>query len=131
MKKSIGTSTFLGAMCLALIPIAPAQAKTADELASQCRWVRSSSIKDATLSQPADFASGECWGFLGALQTYSRLMNRDGTSVLNICAPAASRLSQFVNIFVLYVDRHPEQGHLDAGFIALKAARNAFPCGSK
>lgn len=131
MKKFIGTSTLLGAMCLALMLIAPAHAKTADELASQCRWVRSAPIKDGRLPLPADFASGECWGFFRALQTYSRIANSKKETVLRICAPSDSRLSQFINIFVSHVDKYPEQGHLDAGLTALEAARNAFPCRSK
>lgn len=111
--------------------ILPAKAQTADELASKCRWVRDAQLRDQTITQPEDFASGECWGYFGALQNYSRFGGRDGKTLLGICAPAHSRLSQFINIYVAYVDQHPEQGHEDAAFIALTALSRAFPCQPK
>jgi hypothetical protein len=130
--KSVQRWIVFGALLFSFLALpGAANATTADEIFSHCRWVRDTQLSDQTVTKPEDFDSGECWEFFGALQNYSRLSGADGKPLLDICAPAESRLTQFIKIFLLHVDQHPEQGHRDAAIVALAALRQAFPCKPK
>lgn len=105
----------------------PAYAIRADEMASKCRSVSNATIRDDLVDFPEDFDSGECWGYFRAIQRIS-VYAVEGRRLLGICAPKDSRLSQFVRIFVVYVDQHPEKGHLESTKIAIEALARVFPC---
>lgn len=126
--KLFGGLVALGAGLFFYIPSASAQ--TADELASKCQWIRNAKLEDQAVSRPQDFDAGECWGYFRALQSYSRFV-KSGTPLLGICAPSESRLTQFIKIFVNYVELNPQRGHEDAAIVALNALEKAFPCSAE
>ena len=80
---------------------------------------------------PADFGSGECWGFFRALQALSGYYDANQKPLLHICAPESATAVQFINIFVSYVDRNPTEGHIDGAMVATNALVKAFPCQKK
>lgn len=110
---------------------APAVAQTADELASKCRWVRNAKLDEGKIEIPADFGSGECWGFFRALQALSGYYDANQKPLLHICAPESATAAQYINIFVSYVDRNPAEGHMDGAMVATNALVKAFPCQRK
>ena len=73
-----------------------------------------------------------CWHYLSAFQDLATVYDDPSSrrSLLSVCAPPESRLTQFVRIFVAFANRHPELLHEPAGLVALRALREAFPCQS-
>jgi hypothetical protein len=45
-----------------------------------------------------------------------------------ICVPADVKLSQLVDVSVLYLRARPEKRHLDASFLVFDALKEKFPC---
>ena len=103
------------AVALGCLPAAArALATTGNDLRSQCT------------DYPGTIVEGLCSGFVIAIgeavgQSY-------GVYGWRACFPTQTTRQQWVDVVKRYLDRHPEQRHLLAGFLVAKALAEAFPC---
>ena len=56
-------------------------------------------------------------------------INDMSNSLLMNCLPDNVENSQYVDVVVRHLERHPEKRHHPARFLALEALQEAFPCG--
>jgi hypothetical protein len=105
-------------------------AQTAEEMASNCRKVADATVSNGEIDVPADFQSGICWGAFTSFQKATHIVGYDNKPILGICYTAHVTTSQDVKVFLAYVDRHPEKLNQDYFWVAMAAAREAFPCKS-
>jgi hypothetical protein len=125
----LGLAVLAGMICLVVATPSMAQDMSADQLASNCRWVREAPIRGDEIRIPEDFESGNCWGYFAAIQELSRFaLNDSEERALLICPPPEARLGQIIRVFLNYVDRNPHKGHLPSSQVALEAMWEAFPC---
>jgi hypothetical protein len=105
------------------------QAKTAEEMLSACRSISSAKVVNGEIEFPHDFESGECWGSFEVLQYV--LNTRDATThkmLYNICLPENGTRTELIAIFVRYLEKHPEEYHLDFTQVATEAIWESFHC---
>jgi hypothetical protein len=70
-----------------------------------------------------------CWGAFTVLRSVTSILTADGAGMaLHVCAPNESTVTQYIRIFLKYVDDHPELAHNDFDFVALDALVKVFPC---
>jgi Rap1a immunity proteins len=70
-----------------------------------------------------------CWGAFTVLRGVTGILTDDGASMaLHVCAPNESTVTQYISIFLKYVDDHPELAHNDFDFVALDTLVKVFPC---
>jgi Rap1a immunity proteins len=80
----------------------------------------------------SDPGAAFCWGAFTVLRGVTNILSDDHrTMALHVCAPTESTVSQYIRIFLKYVDDHPEIVHQDFDFVALNALMWAFPCQSR
>ncbi len=77
---------------------------------------------------PVTHDTGVCWGAFGTIQGLIVWTDGDGTPILGVCAPANSKRTQLIAIFVLYAKNHPEKYSEGFTRVAIPALREAFPC---
>lgn len=83
---------------------------------------------DGTVSL-ADTGAAFCWGAFTVLRGVTRVLSDDNNKMaLHVCAPVGATVSQYIRVFLTYVDDHPEFAHEDFDFVALNALTRAFPC---
>jgi hypothetical protein len=79
-----------------------------------------------TLAEPG---AAFCWGAFTVLRGVTNILSDDHKIMaLHVCAPTEATVSQYIRIFLKYVDDHPELAHQDFDFVALNALIGAFPC---
>lgn len=113
------------ACCLVAVT---ARTQTAAEMLSSCRPVAKADISGDYAAFTQNFETGQCWGAFSVIQQTARWGKADQDRLLGVCAPAKSRLSQFIAVFVHYAENHPERLHEDFVRIAYDSLREAFPC---
>jgi len=71
-----------------------------------------------------------CWGFITALQQLSAVWADEGqtTTVTGACPPPETTTVQLLRVVVAYMQRHPENLHLQAASVSIYALKQAFPC---
>jgi hypothetical protein len=75
-----------------------------------------------------------CFGSLFTLAAMTALAGSetaDAQPILRICPPRNSRTSDFIKIFLHYMDQHPEQGPEFYLSVAVTALQSAHPCSSE
>ena len=119
------------AVCCALLAPLKANATSANELLQLCKEMLSEtkSQTDGRISFPLTFGNGLCWGFFDAFRGLSRLQSDDGSkTILYICAPAETTLTQLTRTFIEYAESNAQQLNDPAEIVALLALNKAFPC---
>jgi hypothetical protein len=118
------------AVCCALSPL-KAHATSANDLSQLCKEMLSETKTqtDGRISFPLTFDNGLCWGFFDAFRGLSRVqLNIDTATILHICAPAETTLTQLVRTFIEYAERNTQRLNDPAEIVALSALSEAFPC---
>jgi Rap1a immunity proteins len=81
-----------------------------------------------TLSDPG---AAFCWGAFTVLRGVTSILSDDQrTMALHVCAFTQATVSQYIRVFLKYVDDHPEIADQAFGFVAVNALIQAFPCKS-
>jgi hypothetical protein len=97
-----------------------------------CKSAESLHISPDGTVMLSDPGAAFCWGAFTALRGVTKILSDDNrTMALHVCAPTESTVSQYIRIFLKYVDDHPELAHQDFDFVALNALMLAFPCKSR
>jgi Rap1a immunity proteins len=114
---------------LLFIAVPLSKAETVEEMLSACRQTAEARVAEGKVFVEDTRESGLCWGAFAVIQ---RLINLvyvgDENPILGVCAPAESKRTQLIAIFVLYAKNHPERYAEDFTDVALVALREAFPC---
>jgi hypothetical protein len=94
-----------------------------------CKSAESLSVSPSGTVTLADSSAAFCWGAFTVLRGVTTILSDDRrTMALHVCAPTEATVSQYIRIFLKYVDDHPEIAHEDFDFVALSALIRAFPC---
>jgi hypothetical protein len=94
-----------------------------------CKSAESLSPSPSGTVTLADPSAAFCWGAFTVLRGVTAILSDDHTTMaLHVCAPTEATVSQYIRIFLKYVDEHPEVAHEDFDFVALSALIRAFPC---
>jgi Rap1a immunity proteins len=80
-------------------------------------------------SHPSSFYSGMCIGFVSGTQSGYLVAHAWSDGKTSICMPKEVTNGQSVKIVVKYLKDHPEELHLAAESLVLRAFNGAFPCG--
>lgn len=101
---------------------------TAGEMFESCRPFRGVDFTREQLQLPSDFQTGVCWGTFLALYYASNMVDGSDRPLFHICPPQGTTAAQFVNVYLAYLEAHPdfygEPFILSAGASLIKA----FPC---
>jgi hypothetical protein len=97
------------------------------EMVSACRSIVRAEIKGDHIVLPTTFETGTCWGAFAAIQRAIRYADQEGT-FFAVCAPANSRLTQLITIFVTYAEKNPQRLHEEFFDVGIDSLREAFPC---
>jgi hypothetical protein len=135
IANTVGRAVLYGAavfsMWLALCEAGPARAQeSGTELFQYCtvleRGVRSG--PSGSVALPRNYDAFICWGFMSAIQDMTSLSYDGGNTLTGGCAHPDAKLLQYVYAFNNYARTHPGELHEKAGWVAIKAIREAFPC---
>lgn len=131
LRKWIGTLSLAVCGSVSLSPIAFAAATDSSSLASMKLDSAGDVVQVCTVAptdQNYDAALGFCYGFFeGAIRYHQAMAGSDIKRHL-VCAPAGTTRLQGVEVFVNFMQEHPEyasEGSIDAVFRALMAR---WPC---
>jgi hypothetical protein len=125
------TFAALAVCCTLLLAPLKAHATSANDLLQLCKEMLSEtkSQTDGQISFPLTFGNGLCWGFFDAFRGLSRLQSdTDTTTILHICAPAETTLTQLARTFIEYAESNAHRLNDPAEIVALLALSKAFPC---
>ncbi len=111
-------------LSLVMCAKASGQTTTGEQIQSKC--------KEST-NQTASFNVGFCAGFIdGVIQSQymweasDNLQKRDHAP--SFCLPKESTNGQLLQIFIKYLDDHPEELHKPAALLLVQSLQKAFPC---
>ena len=113
-------------VCFAISGKAKAQ-MTGQQMQEKC--------KELIVDKPApSFDGGFCAGFISAAiddESMWRASDKEQkqTHILSFCIPQNGTNGQYLQVFLKYLDEHPEELHKPANFILHEAFSKAFPCG--
>jgi hypothetical protein len=94
-----------------------------------CKLAESLPVSPSGTVELADPRAAFCWGAFTVLRGVTTILSDDHTTMaLHVCAPTEATVSQYIRIFLRFVDDHPEVAHEDFDFVALMALIRAFPC---
>lgn len=105
--------------------------ESAEQMVSYCRGFVDAKLSGDMIDFPTNYDSGMCWGAFAAFQTAIAIHQKgmpENVMALGVCAPAESRRSQLIQIFVTYAKQHPERYHENFFIVALDATQKAFRC---
>jgi len=116
-------------LCLAFCGKVQAQTTTGNDLQGKCK-----DLMD-TKSTGNIFGSGFCAGFLtAAIEDEAAWQASDAvkkqTHFLSFCIPDNGTNGQYLQVFVKYLDEHPEELNKSAIVLLREAFNKAFPCGN-
>jgi hypothetical protein len=106
------------------LPMA-AKAETALQLQASCHEVGNATpVGQSQGVYINDYEGGFCWGEFGALQAL--IGAQDLT--LKLCLPDAGTRLELVQVFLKYLDSHPNESGMQFVTVALHAFATAYPC---
>ena len=106
-----------------------ASAQSTESMLAGCRSVAKARVtSDGRIALGTDFPAGECWGAFAVIQSFSVVVDAQGTRLFGACPPADGTRTQLVAVFLKYADDHPARWHEEFLDFALEALRVAFPC---
>ncbi len=105
---------------------------SAEEMVSACHGLLATAKKtddpDA-VELDNTFQTGSCWGaFLSIQQLIAFKIDGAKTPVFRVCVPEDTTLVQIIQLFDLYVRRHPERQGEPFTVVALAALHEAHRC---
>lgn len=119
----------LAAICLVDLLVSSASAQTGAEMLRACQFLqRGMHVEGTRVFLPPSTDARVCWGFVEAVQQYSTLADQDGKTWLHACPPEHATTTQVLQVFVAYMQAHPEKLNLSAAAVAYNAMADAFPC---
>jgi len=99
--------------------------KTAGEFANSCKDLE----PERAVNDPsAAMVNGFCLGFMNGLLVSNRLFLDMKRGAPFFCAPQAVTPGQAAQIFVKYMNDHPEKLHEGAPVMVMVSLMAAFPC---
>lgn len=116
MKTIFPIATFI--LCLVFCGKASAS-PSGTELQSKCK----TALKD----QADAFDGGYCAGFIDGVMSQTLVEAKAGFDV-PFCLPTGGSMGQIVQVFVKYLDDHPERLHEPASLLLVESLAKAFPC---
>lgn len=119
-----------GLLALILLLCTPARSETGNGLLQACEALeREALIEGDSIQLPARTDVHECWGYMGAAQDFSAMVNNQtGKRLLNSCLGPKTTLTQLIRVFTNYARTHPQELHEKASLLVYRAMLNAFPC---
>jgi Rap1a immunity proteins len=113
---------------LTICGTARAQATTGQQIQNQCKAL-------VGTRNPSDaFDGGFCPGFIdGVINSQSmweandKLLRRNHPQ--SFCLPQEGTNGEYLQVFVKYLDDHPEELHKPAALLLVQSLIKAFPCG--
>jgi Rap1a immunity proteins len=117
-------------LVLILLLCTPARSETGNGLLQACEALeREALIEGDSIQLPARTDVHECWGYMGAAQDFSAMVNNQTEKrLLNSCPGPKTTLTQLVRVFTNYARAHPQELHDKASLLVYRAMLNAFPC---
>ena len=116
MKRSLCLFTLL------LVAVNAAFALTGKELRDQCRW---SQQDESALTPEQHLHYAACVSYVLGVADGYYLGSNGGSCVPNKGEVTSGQLGLVV---FKYLDEHPEELHLHAGVLVVRALKKAFPC---
>ena len=108
-----------GLLALTLFLCTPARSETGNGLLQACEALeREALIEGDSIQLPARTDVHECWGYMGAAQDFSAMVNNQtGKRLLNSCPGPKTTLTQLVRVFTNYARAHPQELHDKASLL--------------
>ena len=128
MYKSMRKSLLLPLALVLTFYGVSASAESASEMLSACRPIAQAPGSRERIALQETFESGLCWGAFATIQKIARYADEKGRLFFRVCAPASSRRTQLIAVFVRYAADNPQRLHEDYFRIALDSLQEAFPC---
>jgi hypothetical protein len=119
-----------GLLALTLFLCTPAHSETGDGLLQACEALeREIRISGNNVQLPARADVHKCWGYMGAVQDFSVMVdNQTGKTLFHSCPGPDTTLTQLIRVFTNYARTHPQELHEKASLLVYRAMLHAFPC---
>jgi hypothetical protein len=97
------------------------------------RCGNSDEVQKALANKSVAFDGGFCAGFIDAVIDSMNMWEADDISekrphAIRFCLPQEGTNGQYLQVFLKYLDQHPEELHKAAAFLLVESLRAAFPC---
>ena len=126
--KPVSNFLLLPLVLILTFYVLPASAQSTSEMLSACRPIAQAPVSGEGVAFQQTFESGLCWGAFATVQKIIRYADENGRLFFRVCAPASSRRTQLIAVFVRYAADNPQRLHEDYFPIALDSLQKAFPC---
>lgn len=127
MKRLLGL-LLLSSSCVMAAPSAHAF-DNARELADACRSLSAGTVGSGhQISIPSSKEALLCWGYMGAMQDMSVLVDENGARLIGSCPPDETTLLQLIRTFVGYAREHPGELRDKPSVVVIRALHRAYPC---
>jgi len=120
-------ATVIAALLISLIICgsAGAQATTGQQIQDKCK---------ALVNQNSSFSGGFCAGFIDGVINSQWMWEASDkfhkqSHFLSLCLPQEGTNGQYLQVFLKYLDDHPEELHKPAALLLVESLAKAFPCG--
>jgi Rap1a immunity proteins len=118
-----------GLLVLTLLLCTPARSETGTGLLQACEALeREVRISGDNIALPNRTDVYKCWGYMGAVQDLSVIVDETGKPLLGSCPGPKTKLTQLIRVFTNYARTHPQELHEKAPVLVLRAMQDAFPC---
>jgi hypothetical protein len=122
------TSTAIVLGLLAVTPAAQARTDTGYDLLTACRPFKQIARSDEnTIQVPESPDLMECWGYMSAVMDFANF-TANGERILGVCSQGGRRISNYIQAFLDYADKHPDELHQNAALVTIRSLKEAFPC---
>jgi len=113
------------ALCIVVATVGQcfAQINTGNEIQEACLKTLQENRKER-LTGVDSYEAGFCQGFFQATINLSNGL----AEPYRFCAPKGVANGQAIRVFLKYLNEHPEVTHNDAGTLAVRAFKAAWPC---
>lgn|SRR5487761_788539 len=100
------------------------------QLQSDCRPYEQATVMDnGNITVQSSLATAQRWGAFAIIQTLGHTAWPAGKhTILRTCLPPEGTRLELIKVFLGYIGRHPELGHHEGAFVAVKALQQAYPC---
>jgi Rap1a immunity proteins len=118
-----------GLLALILFLCTPARSETGNGLLQACEALeREARISGNNVQLPARAAVHKCWGYMGAVQDFSVMLDYEGKTLFRSCPGPDTKLTQLIRVFTNYARTHPQELHEKASLLVYRAMLGDFPC---
>lgn len=120
-KLTIGV-LFGAALLLATLPVYPGQFYAGNTLLEICKGTAPGE------ASPVSIYHGSCMGYLAGVADAEATWVKWGAKAQTFCVPNGTNVEQLRQVFLRWMDQHPEHWHLASGDLMITAFREAWPC---